>query len=151
MTKRRIIRAFLYPAVLVISLLALPWIPVAYEVTPFAFRIAAAILLADLWKTSPRLTGFKLALNRILLCGLTTEVVWVLLNSIRGFTYDAAIESRSRWQSLVFGFVIEIQTPIFWIGVALAAIFILVLIAFAISTAIHHHRTNQRASAPDLL
>ena len=126
MTQTRITRALSF--VIVVLILPLQGATANTTARTAVFAVATA-LLVYLWLTSRRDTHTRLTLtlNRIAITGFALVDLWSVLNLIRVVTYDLRIEGPPSWKATVGNFAVRAQPPVFWSGIALALIFIVVL------------------------
>ena len=138
MTKTRITRATSFAAVLPLFVFQAAIPNAAVRFGSFATTV---LLLVYLWLTSRRdtYTVLTLTLNRIAIAGFALVGLWGLLNAIRSLTYDIRIEGPPSWKATVGNYAVLSQPPVFWSGVALALIFIVVLLVGLIQGAVTRH------------
>jgi hypothetical protein len=138
MSRRLITRSLLFTAI--VLLLASPFWLSDYRLI-LTLSFFSALLIVCLWMTSRSETRslLVLSLNRIALAGFGLVALWGSLNQLRGQTYNGWAENRSPWNA-VYWYTVDVQDFLIRCGVALAAIFFVVLFVGVMLRTITHLR-----------
>jgi hypothetical protein len=104
-------------------------------------NIAAQALVLYLWQDASvaRISRINRTLLRIYLAGFALVSLWIVLNTIRVFTYELRVTGSTSWQASVADYAIRLQPFVFWSGIALAVIFIVVLLIVVIKIVVNRH------------